>query len=130
MPLSLFAIGVLACGDLSVAAQQRRGSLWRALDTDNSGTLDLHEALVAAAAVFSRLDHDSDGMLDVEELRGRLTAHELAMWDPDADGTLTKDDYLVAVERRFGAADVDQAGVLTPKELRSAAGQRLLRLLK
>ena len=69
-------------------------------------------------------------MLDVRELGGRLTAKELAAWDPDGDGTVTKTDYLAAVEQRFKAADLDKNGVLSSKELRTTAGRLLLRLLK
>src|SRR6266850_1420413 len=93
------------------------------------GAVDLAEAKKAASALFDRLDPDRDGMLDRRELRGRLSAKELAASDPDKDGTLTKDEYLSLVERRFRAADPDNDGTLDAKELRSKAGRALLRLL-
>jgi Ca2+-binding EF-hand superfamily protein len=80
--------------------------------------------------VFDRLDKDKDGTLDVRELRGRLSAKELAAADPDNDGTLTKDEYLKVVEQRFNAANPDKDGTLDAREFRSKAGQSLLRLLK
>src|SRR5882757_2858110 len=76
------------------------------------------------------LDPDNDGTVDVRELRGRLTAKELAAADPDHDGTLTLDEYLAVVEQRFKAADPDNDGTLDAKELKSRAGRALLRLLK
>lgn len=100
------------------------------LDTDNDGTLDLAEAKKAASALFARLDRDHDGTLDARELRGRLSAKELAAADPDRDGTLTLDEYLTIVEQRFNAADPDKDGTLDAKELSSRAGRSLLRLLE
>jgi Ca2+-binding EF-hand superfamily protein len=66
----------------------------------------------------------------VRELKGRLTAKELAAADPDHDGTLTLDEYLAIVEQRFNAADPDKDGTLDAKELKSHAGRALLRLLR
>src|SRR5258708_20855227 len=98
-------------------------------ETDSDGTVDLAEAKKAASALFDRLDPDRDGTLDRRELRGRLSAKELAAGDPDKDGTLTKDEYLSVVEQRFKAADPDNDGTLDAKELRSKAGKALLRLM-
>ncbi|QIG99245.1 MULTISPECIES: EF-hand domain-containing protein [unclassified Bradyrhizobium] len=111
-------------------AASGRGSVLKMLDPDNDGTVDLAEAKKAAAVLFAKLDPDHDGTLDVRELRGRLTAKELAMADPDHDGTLTLDEYLAVVEQRFKAADPDNDGTLDAKELKSRAGRALLRLLK
>jgi Ca2+-binding EF-hand superfamily protein len=99
-------------------------------DTDNDGTVDLAEAKKAAAALFDKLDKDNDGTLDKRELRGRLSAREMAAADPDKDGTLTKDEYLGVVEQRFKAADPDNDGTLDAKEMASRAGRALVRLLK
>jgi Ca2+-binding EF-hand superfamily protein len=81
-------------------------------------------------AGFDRLERDHDGTLDARELKGRLSAKELAAADPDHDGTLTKDEYLALVEQRFKAADPDNDGTLDAKEFRSPAGRELLRLMK
>lgn len=106
------------------------GNPVKMFDPDNDGTVDLMEAKKAASAVFAKLDPDHDGTLDARELRGRLTAKELAAADPDRDGTLTLDEYLAVVQRRFDAADPDHDGTLDAKELRSRAGRALVRLLK
>ncbi|WP_141339827.1 EF-hand domain-containing protein [Bradyrhizobium sp. USDA 3458] len=113
----------------ALAASGRKGAL-KMLDPDNDGTVDLAEAKKAAANLFAKLDPDHDGTLDARELRGRLTAKELAAADPDHDGTLTLDEYLAVVEQRFKAADPDNDGTLDVKELNSRAGRALLRLLK
>ena len=106
------------------------GNAVKLFDTDNDGTLDLAEVKKAAAALFAKLDPDRDGTLDARELRGRLTAKELAAADPDHDGTLTLDEYLSVVEQRFNAANPDKDGTLDAKELNSRAGRALLRLLR
>jgi EF hand len=71
-----------------------------------------------------------DGTLDTRELRGRLSAKELAAADPDRDGSLSLDEYLAVVQQRFNAANPDNDGTLDAKELGSPAGRALLRLLK
>jgi Ca2+-binding EF-hand superfamily protein len=99
-------------------------------DPDHDGTLDLGEVKHAASELFAKLDPDRDGTLDARELRGRLSAKELAAADPDHDGTLTLDEYLVVVEQRFNAANPDNDGTLDAKELKSPARRALLRLMK
>lgn len=106
------------------------GGAIKMFDTDNDGTLDLAEVKKAASALFAKLDPDHDRTLNARELRGRLTAKELAAADPDRDGTLTLDEYLSVVEQRFKAADPDNDGTLDAKELKSRAGRALLRLLR
>jgi Ca2+-binding EF-hand superfamily protein len=122
----------LAFGAVLIAlpAWAKSKSVLAMLDTDNDGTVDLAEAKKAAAALFDKLDPDKDGTLDRRELRGRLSAKELAAADPDKDGTLTKDEYLAVVEQRFKAANPDNDGTLDARELRTKAGKALLRLLK
>jgi Ca2+-binding EF-hand superfamily protein len=111
-------------------AAPKRADPIKTFDTDNDGTLDLAEVKKAASAQFAKLDPDHDGTLDARELRGRLTAKELAAADPDHDGTLTQDEYLAVVEQRFNAANPDKDGTLDSKELQSPAGRALLRLLR
>lgn len=125
----LIAVGAVCVMTPALAKSHRKGPIGL-LDTDNDGTVDLDEAKKAASAVFDRLEKDNDGTLDAKELRGRLTAKELAAADPDNDGTLTKDEYLKVVEQRFKAANPDNDGTIDAKEFKTKAGQALLRLLK
>ena len=112
------------------ALAKDRANPIKMFDTDNDCTLDLAEVKKAASAMFAKLDPDRDGTLDARELRGRLSAKELAAADPDHDGTLTLDEYLAVVEQRFNAANPDKDGTLDAKELRSPAGRALLRLMR
>lgn len=115
---------------LSGPALAASGNAVKMFDTDNDGTLDLIEVKKAASAMFAKLDPDRDGTLDARELRGRLSAKELAAADPDRDGTLSLDEYLSVVEQRFNAANPDKDGTLDAKELNARAGRALVRLLR
>ena len=111
-------------------AASRGVGLIKMFDSDNDGTLDLAEVKKPASTLFAKLDRDHDGTLDARELRGRLSARELAAADTDRDGTLTLDEYMAVVEQRFNAANPDKDGTLDAKELNSLAGKVLLRLMK
>jgi Ca2+-binding EF-hand superfamily protein len=125
-----FAVALgIACTVSQTLAASGTASL-QALDSDHDGTIDLNEIRAAAGAAFDRLDRDHDGTLSGRELKGRLSARELAAADGDHDGTLTKDEYAAAVEKRFEAANSDGDGTLDAGELRSRSGKALQRLVK
>ena len=92
-------------------------------------TLDLAEVKTVAGAHFDKLNKDSDGTLDTNELAGVLESSALKAADPDHDGTLTKDEYLALVERLFNQADTDKDGTLSVKELKSKAARTLRHLI-
>jgi Ca2+-binding EF-hand superfamily protein len=106
------------------------GSVFSGMDTDSDGTIDLNEAKAAASPVFDKLDADHDGTLNRAELRGRVPEQDWAIADPDNDKTLTKDEYLKYVEFAFKRADKDGDGTVDAKEARTHAGRLLLRLLR
>jgi Ca2+-binding EF-hand superfamily protein len=106
------------------------GSVFSGIDTDSDGTIDLNEAKAAASPVFDKLDADHDGTLNRAELRGRVPEQDWAIADPDNDKTLTKDEYLKYVEFAFKRADKDGDGTVDAKEARTHAGRLLLRLLR
>jgi hypothetical protein len=116
---------VFATAPLATQAFAGSKTVLKSVDTDNDGIVDMDEARVAANALFDQLDRDHEGTLDRKELRGHLSAKELAAADPDHDGTLTKDEYAHLVASRFKAADPDNDGTLDAKEIKSVA-----RLLK
>jgi hypothetical protein len=121
--------GIICTISQTSAASQAGGPL-KGLDTDNDGTVDLNETKAAAAIMFDWLDRDHDGTLDRRELRGHLSASELASEDPDHDGTLTKEEFAAAVEKRFKAADHDNDNTLDAREIGSRAGKALKRLVR
>ncbi|HUI19433.1 MAG TPA: calcium-binding protein [Methylocella sp.] len=134
-----FLIGTLFLSSLSVVTLPIAFGVTRsfaapspiaALDKDSDGTLDLAEVKGGAAAVFDRLDKDNDTTLDRKEIGGRLSKTEFKEADPDNDATLSKDEYLAFTEKLFSAADTDKDGTLDAKELHTKAGRALLRLIR
>jgi Ca2+-binding EF-hand superfamily protein len=105
-------------------------SVFSGIDTNNDGTIDLDEAKAAARAVFDQLDKNRDGTLDRAELRRRIPERDWKIADPDNDGTLTKDEYLKYVEFAFKRADTNGDGTVDAKEARAHAGRVLMRLLR
>jgi len=99
-------------------------------DQDRDGTLDLNEINKAAAAEFDRLDVDHDGTLDMKELGHRVTKAEFLAADKDKDGTLDKAEYESIVAESFHAANPDKDATIEGKELHTAAGRRLIELLR
>ncbi len=82
-------------------------SVFSGIDTDKDGTIDMNEAKAAANSVFDKLDADHDGTLDRAELKGRVPEQDWGTADPDSDKTLTKDEYLNYTEFAFKRADKD-----------------------
>ena len=103
-------------------------SVFSGIDTDKDGTIDLNEAKAAASSVFDKLDANHDGTLDRAELKGRVPEQDWATADPDSDKTLTKDEYLNYVEFAFKRADKNGDGMVDAKEARTPAGRVLMRL--
>jgi Ca2+-binding EF-hand superfamily protein len=105
-------------------------SVFSGIDTNNDGTIDLNEAKAAASKVFDQLDADHDGTLNRAELRGRIPDQDWKIADPDSDKTLTKEEYLNYVEYAFKRADTNGDGTVDATEARTHAGRVLLRLLR
>jgi Ca2+-binding EF-hand superfamily protein len=126
----ILLLGAVVMADSApVHARRSTASIFKALDTDEDGTVDERESRQAGSALFDRLDNDKDGTLDANELRGRLSKQELQANDPDHDNSLTKDEYLAIVEQRFKAADANHDGKLKIDELTSAPGAILVKLI-
>ncbi len=105
-------------------------SVFSGIDTDSDGTIDLNEAKAAAGSVFDKLDANHDSTLDRAELRGRVPHQDRVIADPDNDKTLSRDEYLNYVEVAFKRADKDGDGTVDAKEARTHAGRLLMRLLR
>ena len=130
--LALLSVGVvLGGGGLPAAAApaSKHGAAMRTLDPNGDGAIDLAEARKVAAALFDRIDHNKDGLLNKRELGGRVTPQEFAVADRNRDGKLSKEEYLSVVESRFKAADAHNTGKVSERELFSRAGRPLARLL-
>src|SRR5262245_37076800 len=127
--LALVSAGLLPGGSLPAIAAPKAGGAMRTLDPNGDGAIDLAEARKVAGALFDRLDHNRDGLLNKRELGGRVTPQEFSVADRNRDGKLSKDEYLSVVESRFKAADAHNTGKVSERELFSRAGRPLARLL-
>ena len=128
--LALVSAGlVVAAGMPAMAAASKHSSTMQALDPSGDGVIDLAEARSVAGALFDRIDHNKDGLLNKRELGGRVTPQEFAIADRNRDGHLSKDEYLSVVEKRFKAADPNNNGKVSERELFSRTGRPLARLL-
>ena len=99
------------------------------IDVAKDGKIDLLEAKAAASAVFDKLDKDSSGVLNRNELKGRLSAEGWERAGPEGDDSLTRDEYVAFVVKDFEHADTNHDGEVDAKELETPEGQSLLRLL-
>ena len=108
----------------------------KTVDTGKDGTISLNEAKSAAVIVIVKIDADHNGILNNEELGGRVElldqlfsqGHSFMYWK--AKRTITKEEYLSLVEGRFKSADPDDDGTLDAKELETESRQLLLKLLQ
>jgi Ca2+-binding EF-hand superfamily protein len=105
-------------------------SVFSGIDTNADGTIDLNEAKAAASKAFDKLDTNHDGTLNRAELRGRIPERDWKTANPDNDKTLTKEEYLNYVEYAFKRADANSDGKVDAKEADTPAGRLLLRLLR
>jgi Ca2+-binding EF-hand superfamily protein len=128
--VAVMVVAPVLFGASAFAKDSAAVSFIKQWDPDHDGTLDVNEVNAAADAAFDKLDKDHDGTLDLKELGHRVTKGEFTAADPDHDGTLDKTEYHTLVQKRFEAADPDKDGTIDVKELNSAAGRRLLELLR
>ena len=99
------------------------------IDVAKDGKIDLLEAKTAASAVFDKLDKDGSGVLNRNELKGRLSAQGWERAGPEGDDSLTREEYVAFVVKDFERADTNHDGKVDAKELETPEGQALLRLL-
>jgi Ca2+-binding EF-hand superfamily protein len=112
------------------ASPSLAASVFSGIDTNNDGTIDLSEAKAAASKTFDKLDTNHDGTLDRAELRRRIPQQDWKIANPDNDKTLSKQEYLNYVEFAFKRADTNHDGTVNAAEARTHAGRVLLRLLR
>jgi len=94
------------------------------LDTNQNHLLE--EAEAQAGELFAELDKSGDGLLQPEELNGRLGAAVLKAANPDADGALHQQEYAALLTARYKSANTGFDGLVDVSELNSLAGQLLL----
>ena len=119
----LLALQLTAPGVDAADAADAADALTR-LDTNQNHLLE--EAEAQAGKLFAELDKSGDGLLQPEELNGRLGAAVLKAADPDADGALNQQEYAALLTARYKSANSGFDGLVDVSELNSLAGQLLL----
>ena len=125
MRVSYAIIILLAFAQLTVRAAGASAALTR-LDTNQNHLLEEEEAQAGGRKLFADLDKSGDGLLQPEELNGRLGAAVLKAADPDADGALNPQEYAALLTARYKSANTNSDGLVDASELNSLAGRLLL----
>lgn len=104
-------------------------------DSNSDGTVTRAEFDQARAAMFARLDADSDGQLERGEHRrmgrGRHGEHGMQrghgeharMADSNNDGAVTRDEFLARPLEMFARLDANSDGVISAEERDAARGR-------
>jgi hypothetical protein len=130
--LTKLATAILLLSSSVALAQGREGAMLDNADANHDGQVTRQEFTDARAALFARLDRNSDGVVDDadggRQQGGQRAAAVRERLDSNSDGKISKDEFLDAPSLLFSQFDADKNDVLDAKELeaaRSAAKDRL-----
>lgn len=110
-------------------AQMRGEGIFERADADNDGSVTRDEFIAARTERFAKLDRNSDGYLDSNDVPKRLAARRqqnggadllAGQFDADGDGKVTKEEFVNGPTLIFDRADTDKNNVLDPQELAAA----------
>jgi Ca2+-binding EF-hand superfamily protein len=123
---AILIAGALAIGSSVALAHPGHGDRLANADANKDGMIDKDEFKATRAALFERMDRNSDGVLDDQdkhqrsERRAEHAAKMRAELDSNRDGKVSKDEFTSAPAPFFDQADTDKDGVLSAKELEAA----------
>jgi hypothetical protein len=96
------------------------------LDQNRNHLVEEKEAQAAGRRVFGNVDANSDGLLQPNEIAGRLGGPVQKAADTDADGALNFQEYAALLTARYKSANSNGDGLVDRSELSSLTGQLLL----
>jgi Ca2+-binding EF-hand superfamily protein len=110
-------------------AQMRAEGIFERADANNDGSVTREEFTAARAARFAKLDRNSDGYIDSDDVPKRLAARRqkqgggdfmVGQFDTDGDGKVSKEEFINGPTLAFDRADTNKDNVLDAKELAAA----------
>lgn len=110
-------------------AQMRGEGIFERADTNNDGSVTREEFVAARAAQFAKIDRNSDGFIDSNDIPQRLAKRRqqngggdfmVGQFDADGDGKVSKEEFINGPTLSFDRADTDKNNVLDPEELAAA----------
>lgn len=110
-------------------AQMRAEGIFDRADANNDGSVTREEFTAARAARFAKLDRNSDGYIDSDDIPKRLAARRqkqcggdfmVGQFDTDGDGKVSKEEFINGPTLAFDRADTNKDNVLDAKELAAA----------
>ena len=115
----------------SMAQMMRRGGegMFDRADANNDGSVTKEELIAARGQQFAKLDRNSDGYLDSNDVPKRLAERRKqsgggemqgGQFDTDGDGKVSKDEFIHGPTLIFDRVDADKNDVLDAKELAAA----------
>lgn len=110
-------------------AQMRGEGIFERADANDDGSVTRDEFIAARADLFTKLDRNSDGYIDSNDVPKRLAARRqqqggrdfmVGQFDADGDGKVSKEEFVNGPTLAFDRADTNKDNVLDAKELAAA----------
>lgn len=110
-------------------AQMRSEGVLERADANKDGTVTREEFIAARAEHFAKLDRNSDGYIDSNDVPERLAKRRaqngggdflVGQFDADGDAKVSKEEFVNGPTLAFDRADTNKDNVLDAKELAAA----------
>jgi len=129
MSRSFISATLLVLLSTPALAQMRGEGVFERSDLNNDGTVTREEFIAARADHFAKLDRNSDGYIDSNDVPKRLAARRqqqgggdfmASQFDANGDGKVSKEEFINGPTLAFDRADKDKNNVLDKNELAAA----------
>jgi Ca2+-binding EF-hand superfamily protein len=110
-------------------AQMRGEGVFERSDVNKDGTVTREEFITARAEHFTKLDRNSDGYIDSNDVPERLAKRRAQkgsgdflaqQFDADGDGKVSKEEFVKGPTLAFDRTDTNKDNVLDAQELAAA----------